>query len=227
VVGKLSEMANPGAPKSEELDLFGIEKLEFLDVPHEKLVGLAEDVGTPKHELALELWNCDTYEAKLLSCMFCEPSKITMERADELAMGLDSWIICEYCCSKLLWKLPFAARRALKWANSGDDVLSCVGFSLIAALAANLPSDSDNEPGFFDSALFYARKHASNRNMNVKRAVSYALCMIGRRSRSWHEGAVETAEEIAGQPNEAARWVSSQSLAELKCTKVTNMFKES
>ncbi|MDR3254685.1 MAG: DNA alkylation repair protein [Synergistaceae bacterium] len=225
VIEKLSEMANPGAPKDEELSLFGIQKLRFLDVPHDRLVALAEEIGMPRHELAVELWDNDAYESKLLSCMFSEPSKITIDRADDLADGLDSWIVCEYCCYKVLWKLPFAARKALEWANSRNDVVSCVGFSLISALAANLAPDSTFEPGFFDSALFYTRKGASNVDMNVRRAVGSAISRIGRRSRSWHEAAVETAEEIAAQPNESARWVSSQSLAELKSTKVTSKFK--
>jgi 3-methyladenine DNA glycosylase AlkD len=224
---KLSDMANQETHKPEmKLDLFDLRKLDFLDIPHVKLVELADEIGIPKHELALELWNNDSYEAKLLSCMFSEPSKMTEKQADELARGLDSWVIREYCCSKLLWKLPFAARKALEWADSGDDTLSCVGFSLVAALAANMPKGSNSELGFLDSALFYARKHASSDNMNIRRAVTSSMSMIGRRSREWHEAAVETADEIGAQPSEAARWVSSQSLGDLMSTKITNKFKE-
>ncbi|MDR1943766.1 MAG: DNA alkylation repair protein [Synergistaceae bacterium] len=216
-----SETPKPGL----KLGLFGMDKLNFLDIPHDKLLKLAEEIGAPQHELAVELWNNGSYEAKLLSCMFCEPSKVTKDQADTLARGVNSWIICEYCCSKLLWKLPFAMKKSLEWADSGDDTLSCVGFSLMAALAANLPPSAANELGFFDNALFYARKHASDANLDVRRAITSALHQIGKRNRDWHEAAIETAEEIGAQPCEAARWVATQSLGELKSTKFKNHLK--
>jgi 3-methyladenine DNA glycosylase AlkD len=220
---KLSDMANAETPRPDaKLGIFGMEKLDFLNIPHQKLVELAKEIGTPQHDLALELWNNDSYEAKLLSCMFSEPSKITEEMADELAKSLDSWVICEYCCSKLLFKLPFAMKKALEWANSESSVISCVGFNLIAALAANLPKDAENELGFFDSALFYARKHASNEDAHVRRAICRALYHIGRRGKYWHDASVETADEIGAQPSEAARWVASQSLGDLMSTKLTS-----
>jgi 3-methyladenine DNA glycosylase AlkD len=217
-------MANVETPRPDEkLGIFGIEKLNFLNIPHQKLVNLAEEIGMPQHDLAQELWLSDSYEAKLLSCMFSEPSKITEEMADELAQGLDSWIICDYCCSKLLFKLPFAMKKALAWADAKSNVISCVGFNLIAALAANLPKDADEELGFFDSALFYTRKHAANEDAHVRRAICRALRNIGRRGKYWHDAAVETADEIGAQPSEAARWVASQSLGELMSTKLTSI----
>jgi 3-methyladenine DNA glycosylase AlkD len=230
VLRKLSDIAANSEPKgkapAEKLNIFGMEKLVFLDIPHGKLMEIADEIGMPQHELALDLWKDDSYEAKLLSCMFSEPSKITEEQADELARGLDSWVLCEYVCSKLFRKLPFAARKAIEWADSPDDIKSCAGFTLIASLAVNMPESAKEAFGFFDSALFQARKGASRDSMNVRRAITLALGMIGRRGRDWHEAAVETAEEIALQPCEAARWVASQSLAELKSTRTAKKLKE-
>ncbi|MDR1020777.1 MAG: hypothetical protein LBL73_08465, partial [Synergistaceae bacterium] len=160
-----------------------------------------------------------SHEAKLLSCMFSEPSKITEEQADEIARRMDSRDICEYCCSRLLWKLPFAPRKALEWANSSDDKESCLGFTLIAALADKMPDEAGEFFGFFDNALFQARKGASRSDTNVRGAITSALGMIGRRGGDWLDAAIETADEIGAQPCEAARQVASQSLAELKNTR--------
>jgi 3-methyladenine DNA glycosylase AlkD len=230
---RLSKMATSGQTnpvnaekKGLKFDLFGIEKLDFMDIPHQKLVELAEEIGMPQHELSIELWHNDSYETKLLSCMFSEPSRISEDQADRLARALDSWIICDYCCSNLLWKLPFAKRKALEWADSGDATLSCVGFTLIAAIVANMPKGDGDGFGFLDSALFYARKAASNENKDVRRAVTSTLGTIGKRSRQWHAAAIETAEEIGAQPNEASRWVASQSLGDLKSTNTTKRFDE-
>jgi 3-methyladenine DNA glycosylase AlkD len=229
VLAKLSSMAQGSNSKRKapdgKLDLFGLDKLVFLDIPHCKLEEIAREIGIPQHELALDLWKEGSYEAKLLSCMFSEPSKITEEQADEIARCMGSWVICEYCCSNLLWKLPFARRKALEWANSPDDKESCLGFTLIAALAAKMQDASGEAFGFFDNALFQARKGASRGDMDVRRAITSALGMIGRRGKDWLEAAIETANEIGAQPCEDSRWVASQSLAELKSTKATKKIK--
>ena len=222
-------MAQDGNPKGRatdgKLDLFGLDKLVFLDIPHSKLEEIAREIGVPQHELALDLWQDNSYEAKLLSCMFSEPSEITESQADEIARRMDSWVICEYCCSRLLWKLPFAPRKALEWADSPDDNESCLGFTLIAALAAKMPDGADDAFGFFDYALFQARKGASRSDLNVRRAITYALGTIGLRWKDWLDAAIETADEIGAQPCEASRWVASQSLAGLKSTKAAKKTK--
>jgi 3-methyladenine DNA glycosylase AlkD len=229
VLRKLSEIAANGGAKNkapdEKLNIFGMEHLVFLDIPHRELTMIADEIGMPQHELAQDLWKDDSYEAKLLSCMFSEPSKITEEQADELAENLGSWVICQYVCNKLLWKMPFAPRKAIEWADSPDDAKSCVGFTLIAALAANMPDSRDDAFGFFDNALFQARKGASRKSNDVRRAITLALGMIGRRSEDWRDAAIETADEIAVQPCNASRWVASQSLAELKSTKAARKAK--
>ena len=231
VLRKLSEIsANGGAENKapdEKLNIFGMEHPVFLDIPHRELMTIADEIGMTRHELALNLWKEDSREAKLLSCMFSEPSEITEEQADELAENLGSWVICQYVCNKLLWKMPFAPRKAIEWADAPQDAKSCAGFTLIAALAANMPDSRDDAFGFFDNALFQARKGASRNNNDVRRAVTLALGMIGRRSADWREAAIETADEIAAQPCEASRWVASQSLAELKSTKTAKKSKGS
>jgi 3-methyladenine DNA glycosylase AlkD len=229
IIGKLNEMAEADCSANEsrlgQLDIYGIRNMRFLDIPHDKLLEIARETGRPRQDLAMELWNSDHYEARILSCMLSDPGEITGEQADAIAGSLDSWILCEYFCGNVLWRIPSAMKKAVEWADSGDETLMCTGFSLIAAIAAHTEADSVDEPGFFDNALFLARKRASDLSASVLRAVSSALTTIGKMSRDWHEAAVETAGEIAAQPSESARWVASQTLGELKSSRVTGALK--
>jgi 3-methyladenine DNA glycosylase AlkD len=230
IIERLDEMAGDGGSEDEcklgQLGIFGIQNLRFLDIPHEQLVALVGEIGRPRQELAIELWKSDQYEAKILSCMLSDPDDITEEQADGLAERLDSWVLSDYFCGEILWKLPYAMRKASEWADSGSETVRCSGFNLIAAIACRDQGASRRTPGFLDNALFLARKHASDANPSVQKAVSSALTMIGKVGRDWHEAAIEAADEIAAQPSESSRWVASQALGELKSSRVTNAFRE-
>jgi 3-methyladenine DNA glycosylase AlkD len=230
IIEKLNDMAESGGDLSEskrgQLDLFGICGMRFLDIPHEKLLSLREEIGHPSHDLAVELWESDHYEAKILSCMLSDPDEITEKQADDLAEGLSSWMLREYFCGKILWRLPFAMKKAAEWADSETETVLCAGFNLMASIACHASEMTKREPGFFDNALFLARKHASDARPSVRRSVSSALAMIGRIDRGWHEAAIETAEEIAMQPSASARWVASQALGELRSTRVSSLLGE-
>lgn len=199
----------------ERRHLFGMEGLRVLDIPHERLLALAEEIGMPNQPLAVALWESDLYEAKILSCILTDPAALTEQIADEWMSSVTSWVVCEYCCSKVIWRTPFAGKKAIEWAESDDGWLVYTGFTLIAVLALRLAAGDPSELGFFDRSLFIARKQASRSEQNVPKAISSALKVIGTRSMNWHEAAVETCEEIAMQPSETAKWVASQALGDL------------
>lgn len=226
IIARLNAMARrEPADSGQREDIFGVGEMGFLNIPHAELAALARDLGAPRHDLAQTLWGSGGYEAKILSCLLDDPSKLTEEQMATWADSFDSWVVCDYCCNNLLWQARFAMKKAIEWAGSNREALQYAGFSLIAALAANLAADGE-DLGFFDTALFYARKYASSPNRHVQRSVSAALQQIGKRNAFWHETVVETAEEIAMQPSESSRWVASQTFAELKSTRILNTITE-
>ncbi len=216
VTERLIQMSGKGTDLSgQKRHIFGMEDLRVLDIPHERLVSLAEEIGTPNQPLAAALWQSDLYEARILSCILTDPAALTEQMVDEWASSITSWVVCDYCSSKAIWRTPFARKKAVEWAESDDDWYVYAGFSLIGVLALRLLAGDSDELGFFDRSLFIARKQASRTNMKVPRAISFTLKAIGTRSRDWHEAAVETCEEIAMQPSETAKWIASQALGDL------------
>ena len=104
--------------------------------------------------------------------------------------------------------LTSVMRQLIEFTDSTDEALRSKGFAEIARLAAELPENAPGETGFLDNALFCARKHASDTSEAVRRAVTRALGAIGARNAFWREAALETADEIALQPSDAAKQVA-------------------
>lgn len=99
-------------------------------------------------------------------------------------------------------------KRSVARTESVDAALRIDGFAEIARLANELPPDTPDETGFFDSALFSARKHANDENESVRMAVVTALAAISGRAPRWREAITETTDEIAAQPAEAPKHVA-------------------
>ena len=204
----------------KKFHIFGMDDLRVLNVPHERLAELAGEIGAPNQPLAAAVWRSDLFEAKILACMLADPDALTEACLDAWIESVSSWVVCDYCCSKAIWRTPFAEKKAVQWAESEDDWRVYAGFSLIGTLAFRMPPGDPDELGFFDRSLFIARKQASRSRTNVPKAVSSALKSIGTRSRDWHGAAVETCEEIAMQPSETAKWVASQALGSLMSSEI-------
>lgn len=107
-------------------------------------------------------------------------------------------------------------KRALAWAESEEEARRSEGFDAIAKLAVELPEDAPGALGFFDDALFYTRKYASDGRERVGRSVVAALLAIGARSVSWREAVAETIDEIGMQPSETPKWVAEEARRQLK-----------
>jgi 3-methyladenine DNA glycosylase AlkD len=67
----------------------------------------------------------------------------------------------------------------------------------------------------FERFLPIIRAGAGDDRNYVKKAVSWALRQIGKRSPALHDAAIRTAEEIGETDSKAARWIARDALREL------------
>lgn len=216
VVKKLNDLSPNARDLSQgQIAIFGVDGLRVLGIPTAELDRLVDEIGAPSHDLANDLWFSDIYEARVLACSLADPNALTDERIDDIASRSLPWMLIDLCCLKVLSKTTSFIKKATEWSESDDTRFVYTGFRLIAIAASQMPDDDERAMGFFDRSLFTARKQASINDDRVSKSVSNALKQIGRRSREWHEAAVETCKEIAMQDSRAARWVASQSLADL------------
>lgn len=87
---------------------------------------------------------------------------------------------------------------------------------VMAEVASEHPETSKTDPGFFDMALFYARKHASCESEPIRDSVVSLLLGIGTIDYEWGKAVVETLEEIEMQPSPHSADVASKARRALK-----------
>lgn len=216
----LQELRSLADPKNVEgMARFGINPKRALGISVADLRSLAKRAAKD-HAIALELWSSGTHEAQILASMLDVPAQVTEEQAETWVSRFDSWDLCDQCVMNLLWKTPFAWRKALEWCSREETFEKRAGFAMIARLAW---SDRGAPDSAFDELLeVIVRESADPRNF-VKKAVNWALRQIGKRNARLNTAAIAAAQRIEAaaatqstrEAAAAAKWIASDALREL------------
>jgi 3-methyladenine DNA glycosylase AlkD len=164
------------------------------------------------HELALALWDTGWYEARMLAPFVDEPEKVTAAQMNQWARDFDNWAVCDHACFHLFDRTPHAWRKIEQWSVRREEFVKRAAFALLASVALHDKGAAD-EP-FLDSLALIERAAEDDRNF-VKKGVSWALRLIGRRNRALNAAAVETARRLVDSPHDAARWIGRDAVREL------------
>jgi 3-methyladenine DNA glycosylase AlkD len=190
---------------------YGISTEGTLGVSMPTLRALARRLGKD-HELALGLWQSGIHEARVLAALVDEPAKVTEAQMDEWVAGFDSWDVCDQVTANLFDRTPFAYERPQVWSRLEGEFAKRAAFALIAALAVHDRKAPDER---FIPFLELIREQADDPRNYVKKAVSWALRQIGKRSARLHPAALALAEELAGRESPSARWIGRDANKEL------------
>jgi 3-methyladenine DNA glycosylase AlkD len=161
------------------------------------------------HDLAAALWDTGWYEARLLTSFVDEPARVTPEQMDRWCRDFDNWGLCDTLCFHLFDRTPHAWDKVAQWSDERDEFVKRAAFALLASLAGHDKRAAD-EP-FLASLPSIERAAADERNF-VKKGVSWALRMTGRRNPALNAAAAEVARRLAVSPDAAARWVGKDAL---------------
>ena len=195
---------------------FGIDNSKALGVKVPLLRQLAKKTGK-NHTLALELWNTDIHEARLLASMIEHPAAIDELQFDLWVADFDSWDICDQCCS-ILGKTPYALRKIEEYSSSSEEYTKRTAFVLMCNQAVH-HKKAENEQ-FYHFFELIEREAGDDRNF-VRKAVNWALRQIGKRNEILRIKALETCERLLLQNSKSARWIANDALRELKSDAVT------
>lgn len=215
IIARLKSISNP--ENVAGMARYGISTDNTLGVPIPVLRDLAKS-HQRDHELAKALWDSGIHEARILASLVDDPKKVTSEQMDNWTGTFDSWDVCDQVVSNLWEKTPYAFEKAVEWVRREEEFVKRAGFVLMARLAIGGKKSPD--VGRLKVIFAEIERGASDNRNYVKKAVSWALRQIGKRSLEFNCQAVVTAERIAKLDNPAARWVASDALRELKSTAV-------
>jgi 3-methyladenine DNA glycosylase AlkD len=164
------------------------------------------------HDLALALWDAEWYEARLLTSFVDEPERVTAAQMDRWARDFDNWGVCDTLCFHLFDRTPHAWRKIEQWSKRQDEFVKRAAFALLASVA--LHDKRAPDAPFVKSLALIERAASDDRNF-VKKGVSWALRLIGRRNAALNVAALETARRLVESSDASARWIGRDAVKEL------------
>ncbi|HAX18651.1 MAG TPA: DNA alkylation repair protein [Actinobacteria bacterium] len=216
IISSIKSQYNPANIKGMERFGINIRNNYGCSIPF--LKKLAKEVGE-NHCLALQLWETEIHDARLLAGFIDKPGEVTEEQMEEWAGCFDSWDLCDQVCNYLFSYTSFAFKKSIEWINSDKEFIKRAGFVLMAQFSVH-DKNAENEVFEHFLKLIY-EKSDDNRNY-VKKAVNWALRQIGKRSIFLNKSALETAENILLKGDKASKWIARDALRELKNEKVVS-----
>ena len=193
---------------------YGIATDRSYGVPMTVLRPMARAIGR-NHERALALWETGSREARLLAAFTCDPKQLSAAEAVHWASDFDSWDIVDGVAD------VFAATadwRSLidRFAADEREFVRRTAFAMIAWAAVHLKKEPDSS---FVGLLPLVARHAADGRNFVKKAVSWALRGIGKRSLALHEPALALAQRLAASEDKSERWIGKDAVKELTAEK--------
>jgi len=219
ILKRFESMSNP--KNVEGMKRFGIrgEKIYGVSIPH--LRNMGKEIGK-NHELALQLWNSEIHEARLLSGFIDDFKKVDEKQMEEWVKDFDSWDICDQVCSNLFDKTEFAWKKAVEWSKRKEEFVKRAGFVMMATLAVHDKKASDKDFEKFFPIII--RESDDERNF-VRKAVNWALRQIGKRNEKLNKRAIDTAKKISKMNSKTAKWIAGDALRELTSKSVQRKLK--
>jgi len=201
----------------ENLVRFGITADKAFGVSVANIQRLAKQVGR-KHDLALALWETGWYEARMLTSFVDEPTHVTSAQMDRWCRDFDNWGICDTVCFHLFDRTPYAWGKVGAWHDKRGEFVRRAAFALLASLALH---DKKAGDAAFVKGLRLVEITATDERNFVKKGVSWALRLIGRRNVALNARAVVLARTLASSTDATARWIGKGALKELTSPLVT------
>jgi 3-methyladenine DNA glycosylase AlkD len=212
--------SNQSQVNREGMSRFGIKVDRAFGISMVELRSLAKTIGKD-HQLALDLWDTEYHESRILSTIIDIPGSVTEAQMEHWVSGFDSWDVCDQCCSNLFSRTPFAVKKAKEWSMREEEYVKRAGFVLMAALAVHDKKAGDEL--FLEFLERVDSDAADDDRTFVRKAVNWALRQIGKRNVRLLESAVRTSESVRSRGTKSARWIASDALRELNSEKTIRM----
>jgi 3-methyladenine DNA glycosylase AlkD len=210
VMAELQALADPS--RLPGMARVGIRTERAIGVSLPNLRALAR-LHRPDHPLALDLWRTGIHDARLLASMVDDPALVTDAQMERWVKDLDSWDLCDQVCGNLFEATPWAKAKARAWTRRPEEFVKRAGFAMIAGMAVHDRAASDRA---FTAWFPAIRRGATDDRNYVKKAVSWALRNIGKRTLALNAAAIAEAEALVVSPSPSARWIGRDALRDLR-----------
>lgn len=215
VLSLLESLGNEDA-QNFKASKFGIKTSNSFGVFQKDINAIAKQIGK-NDKLALELWDSENYDARILCSKIFTPKNVTSELMEAWIPAFDTWEICDSYSMKLFAHSPLAVMKINSWANREPEFEKRAAF---ATMAGYCIADKKAPNEVFEDFLLLIKRESWDERLYVKKAVNWALRGIGKRNEDLKSMAINAALDIAKIDLKGAKWIGNNALKELLDPKV-------
>lgn len=208
--------------KAKQAEYFGVRGTKLIGISAPDLRQIAKQLKT-NHPLALQLWENDYHEARMLATIIADPKQISSEQMDNWTKDFDNWAIVDGACYNLYRYTPFSEEKIFQYVLSEKEYVRRTSFALIAGLAIGRKDIEDEE---FIKYFPLIEKYAFDERNYVWKAVNWALRQIGKRSLYLHPKALELSKKLSLSNNPTHRKIGKDAFRELSDPKTIARIKQ-
>jgi len=191
---------------------YGIVSNNSLGIYHKELKIIAKEIGK-NDQLAIQLFDSNIYEARLLCSKIFTPKNLTESLMEKWVKTFENWEICDSFCMALFAKSKLAIPKINEWTERENEFEKRAGFATIAAFCL---ADKNASNDVFEQFLSLIQREANDNRLYVKKAANWALRNIGKRNSDLRRKAISTANEILTLNTPSAKWIAKNALHELE-----------
>jgi 3-methyladenine DNA glycosylase AlkD len=191
---------------------YGIVAPKSFGIAMNKIHRLAKELGHD-HALAEGLWKTGWYEARLLVAFVGEPARLTPAQMERWARDFDNWAVCDTLCFHFFDRSPHALAMIKKWSRQEEEFVRRAGLALLACVALH---DKESSDGKFTALLPLVERVADDERNFVKKAASWALRAVARRSAALESKVAALAKRLAASKDAAPRWIGKDVLRQIR-----------
>jgi Predicted DNA alkylation repair enzyme len=200
---------------------YGIRIDRALGISHGEQRRIAKAVKR-NHARAFELWASGVTEAQFIASLTADPKLFTPDDARAWAADFDSWDIVDGV-SDLFVETDHWRELIAEFAEDEREFVRRTAFAMLAWAAVHRKKEPE---ATFVGFLPLIERHAADARNFVKKAVSWALRSIGKRSLSLNAATLSLAEKLAASEDRTARWIGRDAVKDLTSDKTKARFEK-
>ncbi len=166
---------------------------------------LAKKVGK-NHDLAMELWDSEYYDAKVISILIDDPKLITLKQMEKQVKDIDFGFMVHVfsACGAPVTKLSSIDKIAAEWVESSDSIKRRCAYGFLYELSKSKKKSAPNDDYFLKHINHMDNIYASE-DKSVYMSIGAALMGIGKRNAKLNQAAIKVAKTIGSIPVESGK----------------------
>ena len=195
---------------------YGIHSEGSLGIMQKDLKLLAKEI-VKDDQLALELFDSGIYEARLLVPLLFKPKSITTALIDRWIECFDTWEICDSYCMSFIGQSKYSYDKVFEYVDKENEFQKRAGFVLMVGYHFGY-KNAPNED--FQKFIPLILEGSQDERNFVKKAINWALRVIGKRNIDLNKEAIATAKRLFQSDSKSAQWIAKDAIKELESPKV-------